>query len=170
MISTSNKDLNSDQNLEATKSNNLNTSNTEEVSSNISKPDISISAYHDIKRRFGNTISSALGPGATIEGGFCFDEPICIDGRLNGEIKSDSFLIVGEQAEIYADIEVAGIIILGKVSGKVKASEFIEIRSGGELDSNIYCPKLIIEDGAYFNGTVLKPSFKSRHDFVDNIA
>ena len=120
---------------------------------NISNPDISISAYHDIKRRFGSQISSALGPGAIIDGGFCFDEPICVDGKLSGEIKSNSFLIVGEQAIIDANIEVAGIIILGKVSGKVKASEFVEIRNGGELDSDVYSPKIIIEDGARFNGT-----------------
>ena len=129
----------------------LSRENSEE--NNISNPDISISAYHDIKRRFGSQISSALGPGAIIDGGFCFDEPICIDGKISGEIKSDSFLIVGEQATINANIEVAGIIILGKVSGKVKASEFVEIRSGGELDSDVYCPKIIIEDGANFNGT-----------------
>ncbi len=160
MISSNNKDLNSYKSLEISDNNSgnhLSTIDSKDISNTISKPDISISAYHDIKRRFGNTINSALGPGASIEGGFCFDEPICIDGTLSGEIKSDSFLIVGEQAEIYADIEVAGIIILGKVSGKVKASKFIEVRAGGELDSNVYCPKLIIEDGASFNGTVLKP-------------
>ena len=128
---------------------------------NISNPDISISAYHDIKRRFGSQISSALGPGAIIDGGFCFDEPICIDGKLSGEIKSNSFLIVGEQAIIDANIEVAGIIILGKVSGKVKASEFVEIRNGGELDSDVYCPKIIIEDGASFNGTRFNSKIKT---------
>ena len=127
---------------------------------NISNPDISISAYHDIKRRFGSQISSALGPGAIIDGGFCFDEPICVDGELSGEIKSNSFLIVGEQAIIDANIEVAGIIILGKVSGKVKASEFVEIRNGGELDSDVYCPKIIIEDGASFNGTRFNTKIK----------
>ena len=121
----------------------------------ISNPDISISAFHDIKRRFGSQISSALGPGAIIDGEFCFDEPICVDGKLSGEIKSNSFLIVGEQAIVDANIEVAGIIILGKVSGKVKASEFVEIRNGGELDSDVYSPKIIIEDGASFNGKKL---------------
>ena len=122
----------------------------------IPKADITTSAYHDINRRFGSSITSALGPSTIVEGIFNFDEPLCIDGRVYGEIKSNSFLIVGEESEILADIEVSGIIVLGKVKGTIRARDFVEVRSGGELFSDIYCDKLIIEKGASFNGNKFK--------------
>lgn len=118
----------------------------------LSSADISVSAYQDIKRRFGSNIKSALGPGTVIEGTFSFDEPVCIDGTLTGQIQSSSVLIVGEQAEVNAKIEVGGIIILGKVRGEIKAKELVEIRSTGELIADVYCPRFVIEDGASFNG------------------
>lgn len=122
------------------------------ASDKLSIADISVSAYQDIKRRFGSNIKSALGPGTVIEGTFSFDEPVCIDGSLTGQIQSTSVLIVGEQAEVNAKIEVGGIIILGKVRGEIKAKELVEVRSGGELIADVYCPRFVIEDGASFNG------------------
>jgi cytoskeletal protein CcmA (bactofilin family) len=116
--------------------------------------DLSLSATDDIKRRFGTNIRSALGPGTVIEGTFCFDAPVCIDGTLTGEIQSSSILIVGEQAEVHARIEVGGLIILGKVIGQVNAEELVEIRSTGELRADIKTKRLVIEDGATYTGHV----------------
>jgi cytoskeletal protein CcmA (bactofilin family) len=116
--------------------------------------DLSLSATDDIKRRFGTNIRSALGPGTVIEGTFCFDAPVCIDGTLTGEIQSSSILIVGEQAEVNARIEVGGLIILGKVVGQVNASELVEIRESGELRADIKTKRLVIEDGAVYTGHV----------------
>lgn len=121
--------------------------------------DISVSAYQDIKRRFGSNIKSALGPGTVIEGTFSFDQPVCIDGTLTGQIQSTSVLIVGEQAEVNAKIEVGGIIILGKVRGEIKAKELVEVRSTGELIADVYSPRLVIEDGAVFNGFSRQENF-----------
>lgn len=121
--------------------------------------DISVSAYQDIKRRFGSNIKSALGPGTVIEGTFSFDQPVCIDGTLTGQIQSTSVLIVGEQAEVNAKIEVGGIIVLGKVRGEIKAKELVEVRSTGELNADVYSPRLVIEDGAIFNGFCRQENF-----------
>lgn len=127
--------------------------------SKIANADISVSAYQDIKRRFGTNIKSALGPGTVIEGTFSFDQPVCIDGVLTGQIQSSSVLIVGEQAEVNAKIEVGGIIILGKVRGEIKASELVEVRSTGELIADVYSPRIVIEDGAFFNGHCRQEKF-----------
>lgn len=128
-------------------------------SAKLAGADISVSAYQDIKRRFGSNIKSALGPGTVIEGTFSFDQPVCIDGTLTGQIQSTSVLIVGEQAEVNAKIEVGGIIILGKVRGEIRAKELVEVRSTGELIADIYSPRLVIEDGAVFNGFCRQENF-----------
>lgn len=117
---------------------NLNTTNT--------------TAQQDIKQRFGDKLNSSLDFGSALEGLFEFNEPTTVNGKILGEIKSNSFLIVGEQAEIFANIDVEGIIILGKVEGEVKARKFVEVRAGAELNSDVYCNNLILENGASFNG------------------
>jgi cytoskeletal protein CcmA (bactofilin family) len=106
----------------------------------------------DIKRRFGENVRSALGPGTVVEGKFSFDEPVRIDGSLTGEVTSTSALIVGENATVNANIKVGSLVIFGQVTGPVQADDLIEIKAGGHLDGNIRTERLVIEDGGWFSG------------------
>lgn len=114
--------------------------------------DLNMPADEDLKRRFGNNIRSALGPGTVIEGTFSFDAPVCIDGTLNGEVRSSSALIVGAHANVTATVIVGSLIVLGRVTGPIQAEDLIEIRAGGALEGNIATKRLVVEDGGYFNG------------------
>ncbi len=115
--------------------------------------DLSLSAEEDLKRRFGGNIRSALGPGTVIEGTFRFDSPVRIDGSLKGQVSSSSVLIVGEDACVEADIEVGSLIVLGTVDGTIEANELIELRGEGNLEGSIFTKRLVIGDGATFNGS-----------------
>jgi cytoskeletal protein CcmA (bactofilin family) len=115
--------------------------------------DLSLSVEEDLKRRFGGNIRSALGPGTVIEGTFRFDSPVRIDGTLRGEVASSSVLIVGEDARVEASIEVGSLIILGNVEGTIEAEELIEIRGEGNLEGSVFTKRIVIEDGATFNGS-----------------
>jgi cytoskeletal protein CcmA (bactofilin family) len=115
--------------------------------------DLSLSVEEDLKRRFGGNIRSALGTGTVIEGTFRFDSPVRIDGSLKGEVSSSSVLIVGEEACVEANIEVGSLIVLGNVEGTIEANELIEIRGEGKLEGSIFTKRLVIDDGATFNGS-----------------
>lgn len=104
-----------------------------------------------IADRFGK-VRSALGPGTVIQGKLSFDTPVRIDGKLSGEIFSSKALIIGEAGEIDATVEVACLIILGKMRGKVKATEKIELYGSGSLDGDITTPAFAMQEGAHFSG------------------
>jgi cytoskeletal protein CcmA (bactofilin family) len=114
--------------------------------------DPSLSIDDDLARRFGSRVKAALGPGATIQGKLTFESPVRIDGSLVGEVTSTSTLIVGEQGTVQAEVKVGSLVVFGTVTGNVTAQDLVEIRKGGRIEANIQASRLVIEDGALFEG------------------
>jgi cytoskeletal protein CcmA (bactofilin family) len=99
-------------------------------------------------------ITALLGRGTRFEGKLYFEGRVRIDGVFKGEIKSDDTLIIGDGAEVHAEIDVATVIVRGgAVHGNVRASQAIEIHSPGKLIGNISSPSLFIERGVEFQGS-----------------
>lgn len=88
-----------------------------------------------------------------IIGDIKFKENFRIDGVFKGKILSGHGLIIGETAEVEADIEVSSMTINGRVKGTIKAKDKIEIFSKGRVIGTVTTPKLIIEEGAFFQGS-----------------
>lgn len=82
-----------------------------------------------------------------------FSDSFRIDGTFKGKILSGNTLIVGEGGIVEADVDVANISVNGVVKGTLKASERVEIYSLGRVTGEIITPKLIVEDGAFFQGS-----------------
>jgi len=82
-----------------------------------------------------------------------FQESLRIDGVLKGKVLSGQNLIVGESGEVDADIVVRHISINGRVKGNVKAQDRAEIFANGRFSGTLVTPKLVIEEGAFFQGT-----------------
>lgn len=116
--------------------------------------DFGVPLEEDLKHRFGTNIRSALGPGTVIDGTFRFENPVCVDGTLTGEVCSSSVLIAGAQATVEASIIVGTLIVVGTVIGDVEADELVEIRAGGQLKGNVETRRIVIEEGGKFNGNV----------------
>lgn len=105
-----------------------------------------------LAERFGRT-RSALSEGTVIQGKLSFDTPVRIDGKLSGEIFSSKVLIVGPTGKVDANLEVAALVVLGRVSGTITASERVELWSGAELQGVVRSPVLVIQEGGNFSGT-----------------
>ncbi len=82
-----------------------------------------------------------------------FSDSFRIDGTFKGKILSGNTLIIGEGGMVEAEVEVANISVNGVVKGTLKASERVEIYSLGRVTGEIITPKLIVEDGAFFQGS-----------------
>ncbi len=133
----------------------------------LSPSNLAIPVEEDLKRRFGNNIKSALGPSTVIEGKFKFDTPVRIDGSLTGEVTSNSVLIVGREASVKGRIEVGSLIVLGAVDGEVVAEDLVEIRTGGELEGDISCKRVTIEDGGFYKGSCNMQREAAAEDFSE---
>ena len=75
-----------------------------------------------------------------------------VDGRLKGRIVSDNTLIIGETGQVDAEIDCGVVSIRGKVTGQVHGRQRIELLAGCRVQATLVSPKLVIEDGAFFQG------------------
>ena len=99
-------------------------------------------------------ITALLGRGTRFEGKLHFEGRVRIDGIFKGEIKSDDVLVIGDGAEVHAEIDVATVIVRGGiVHGNVRAKNAIEIHAPGKLVGNIHSPSLFIDRGVEFQGS-----------------
>jgi cytoskeletal protein CcmA (bactofilin family) len=97
-------------------------------------------------------VTTLLGKGSEFEGKLSFEGTVRVDGKLTGEIFTEDVLIVGEGAEVNAEVSVGSIIIQGTVRGNVTAKRSVEIHSPGRVKGNINTPSLFVEKGVFFDG------------------
>ena len=100
-------------------------------------------------------VSGFIGKNVSLSGKLDFKGMVRIDGRYEGEINAEGILSVGEDAFVKAKIRVDSITIRGKVEGSVLATERIEIQQPGKLIGDIKTPKLVIGEGAVFEGNCI---------------
>ena len=97
-------------------------------------------------------INTLLGKGSEFEGKLTFEGTVRVDGKLSGEIFSDDVLVVGEGAELHAEVDIGEIIIQGLVVGNIRAKRAVEIHAPGKVRGDITTPSLQIDKGVIFEG------------------
>jgi cytoskeletal protein CcmA (bactofilin family) len=99
-------------------------------------------------------ITALLGRGTRFEGKLHFEGRVRIDGAFKGEIKSDDVLIIGEGAEVEAEIEVGTVIIKGgTVTGNVRAAHSIELYVPARVNGSLHSPEIFMDKGVQFSGS-----------------
>ena len=99
-------------------------------------------------------LSGFVGNGTSLTGEANFKGMLRVDGHLSGQIKSEGgTLIVGNNGQVDADIEVAVATIHGTVNGDINASQRLELGRAAKVNGNIQTPSLVIEQGAVFEGS-----------------
>jgi cytoskeletal protein CcmA (bactofilin family) len=108
-------------------------------------------------------VATVFGKDTEFFGDLSFSDSLQIDGRFEGEIRATGHLVVGEGAEIKANVTARSIILRGTVYGNVEATERLEIDTTGKLYGNIRTAKLKIADGVLFEGKceMIKPESPS---------
>jgi cytoskeletal protein CcmA (bactofilin family) len=81
------------------------------------------------------------------------DDPLLIQGPVEGEIKSSSEVEIGETGMVTATIKARSIVISGRVLGDCTATDRLEIRASGRLNGSVHAARIIIAEGAEFKGT-----------------
>src|SRR5215831_11966342 len=97
-------------------------------------------------------INTLLGKGSEFEGKLTFEGTVRVDGKLSGEIFSDDVLVVGEGAELHAQVDIGEIIVQGTVVGNIRAKRAVEIHAPGKVRGDITTPSLQIDKGVIFEG------------------
>ena len=96
-----------------------------------------------------------IGPSITIKGTVTGDEDLTIQGKVEGSIElNDHEVSVGSSGQVTADINARVIRIDGEVSGDVSGNEKVVISKSGNVRGNIVAPRVTLEDGAVFKGSI----------------
>jgi cytoskeletal protein CcmA (bactofilin family) len=98
-------------------------------------------------------LHALLGENASFSGKLLFEGRVRIDGKFDGEIRGEDTLILGERAEVTANVEVAVLIVLGgMLRGDVRATRSVELHAPAKVYGNITTPQLMVDRGVVFEG------------------
>jgi len=86
---------------------------------------------------------------------------IRIDGKLDGKLTSKGKLVVGKTGYIIGDVACQNASIEGRIEGDVVVEELLFLKSTAFILGDITTQKIVVEEGAQFNGSC-KMNSKSR--------
>lgn len=114
---------------------------------------------------------AVIGASIQVDGTMRGNEDLLIEGKVKGtvELKKNS-VTIGSSGEVKADVYAHTIYVDGRMDGNLVASERIVVRKSAEIRGSITAPRVSLEDGARFNGSIdmdpeteqLKKAFSSR--------
>ena len=97
-------------------------------------------------------LSTIIGKGSTITGNLTIRGGIRIDGTIEGTIKTDGFLIIGNSGRAKADMYAKECLISGELDGDVTATEVLELDKTARVTGNITAKVLTVHAGAVLIG------------------
>ncbi|MFN7920561.1 MAG: polymer-forming cytoskeletal protein [Bryobacteraceae bacterium] len=99
--------------------------------------------------------AAAMGKSVIVKGQLFAREDLYIDGEVEGSVEMQEHkLTVGPNGKLLAGIKAREIVVLGTIHGNVEAGEKIEIRKDAKLVGDIKTVRIVIEDGAFFKGSI----------------
>jgi cytoskeletal protein CcmA (bactofilin family) len=99
--------------------------------------------------------SATIGKAVKIVGQIFSKEDLYVDGDVEGTVEAlEHKLTIGPHGTVHATVKAREVVAQGTVQGNVEATDKIEIRKDAKLVGDIRTARIIIEDGAYFKGSI----------------
>jgi cytoskeletal protein CcmA (bactofilin family) len=123
------------------------------VATSAPAPAPSSPAPAEAPRRSGT--SATIGPSIFIKGDLSGEEDLVIEGRVEGKVDlKQNNVTVGKNGRVRADVFGKVVIVEGEVDGNVFAHEQAILRQAGAIRGNITSPRVVLEDGSRFKGSI----------------
>jgi cytoskeletal protein CcmA (bactofilin family) len=99
--------------------------------------------------------AATIGKAVKVVGQIFSREDLYVDGEVEGTVEAlEHKLTIGPNGTVRATVKAREVVALGTIQGNVEAAEKIEIRKDAKLTGDIRTARIIIEDGAYFKGSI----------------
>jgi cytoskeletal protein CcmA (bactofilin family) len=105
-----------------------------------------------------------VGHGTTIEGKVKSQGGVRVDGRIIGEITAYENVAIGTSGEVEGNISAKNVTVGGKVRGSIIAQEKMVFLGQAVVQGDIRAAKLVIDEGAVFDGKCSMTSTSTRTD------
>lgn len=99
--------------------------------------------------------AAVIGAGIRINGEISGSENLLIEGRVDGKVNlSGNDVTIGKTGQVIADVTAKSIRVAGEVNGDLQAKERVVISGTGHVRGNVVAPRVVLEDGAIFKGSI----------------
>jgi len=96
---------------------------------------------------------TVLGANSTLDGHLRSNANVRLDGTFTGTLEIGGNVLVGETAQINADINAKNISIAGAVRGNVNGKK-VQLLRTGRIWGDIHATALTTEEGAFIDGKI----------------
>ena len=104
---------------------------------------------------FQSRSAAMIGQTIKIKGTITGSENLVIEGQVEGSVDlKGNDLTIGENGQVSADLAAKVVNVQGQVDGDISGSEKVVVSKTGRVTGNITAPRVTLEDGAKFKGSI----------------
>ena len=89
---------------------------------------------------------------ASLEGTLAASSDIRISGMVNGLVRGSAAVVISSGGSVLGDVHAKHATIAGKIKGNIVVEELLLLLGAAEIEGTITAARLVIEEGAVFNG------------------
>ena len=97
-------------------------------------------------------VTCVIAQGTVINGKFSATEDVRLDGTIEGEVKCDKRVVMGESGRVKGTIHASDAVIMGKIEGELIVTGSIHLKSTADIDGVIKGKSMTVDEGARYNG------------------
>lgn len=90
--------------------------------------------------------------GTRFEGKITSSGSLRVDGQVNGDIVLTGDLVIGANGEITGNVEAQTVTVGGKITGNINVKNKLVFENKARIKGDIRASKLVIDEGATFDG------------------
>lgn len=105
--------------------------------------------------RDGHEPETIIAASVKVEGDFASQGNVHIEGTVEGSLRTERDLRVGERAKITADVSAANATIAGEIRGNLMVAERLELEPTAKIYGDVRTKVLAVAPGAMMNGRLL---------------
>jgi cytoskeletal protein CcmA (bactofilin family) len=108
------------------------------------------------KKKKNPVMKSLIGPETILQGDIYFGEGLHIDGRINGNIQSQSAqvsrVVISASAHVVGEVRADYVEVNGIVKGPIFASTLLELQPRAKIEGDVHYMALEMHQGAIVRG------------------
>ncbi|MFW6193717.1 MAG: bactofilin family protein, partial [Gemmatimonadota bacterium] len=102
----------------------------------------------------GTASTSIIGRGSELTGDLEGSGQLRVEGRVDGTIRMDGEVQVAAEGAVEGRIEADEVVAAGRVTGTIAARTAVRLEDGCQVDADVHCPVLELQEGGRLNGRV----------------
>ena len=103
----------------------------------------------------GPSPTTYIDQGCELSGKLSFKEAVQIDGHVEGEVRGEKTVIIGDSGTVHAKVEADFVVVRGTVEGDIVARRKITLHKSARVVGEICTAGIVVEEGARFTGRIV---------------